>query len=115
MMVVGPAAMAQTASNFPSRYITMIVPYPPGGPTDAYARLVAQAMSRSLGQQIVVENFGGAGGTIGTAKLVAAAPDGYTIMVHQVGLPVASALYPKLNYDATRDLAGIVCITTGPP
>lgn len=108
------AALPAAADNYPSRYVTMIVPYPPGGPTDTYARLVAESMSRSLGQQIVVENVGGAGGTIGTGKVAAAAPDGYTLLLHQVGLPIGAALYKNLNYDVTRDLAGVGLINYGP-
>jgi tripartite-type tricarboxylate transporter receptor subunit TctC len=92
----------------------MVVPYPPGGPTDTYARLVAESMSKNLGQQVIVENIGGAGGTIGTAKVAAAAPDGYTLLLHQVGLPIGAALYPKLTYDAARDLEGIGLINYGP-
>ena len=112
-IAVAPA-QAQTSGNFPNRHVTMIVPYPPGGPTDTYARLVAEAMSRNLGQQVIVENIGGAGGTIGTGKAAAAAPDGYTLLLHQVGLPIGAALYKNLAYDVTRDLAGVGLINYGP-
>ena len=103
-----------SADTYPSRYVTIVVPYPPGGPTDTYARLIAESMGRTLGQQVVVENIGGAGGTIGTGKVAAAAPDGYTLLVHQVGLPIGAALYPKLPYDVVRDLVGIGLINYGP-
>ena len=89
-------------------------------PYPYYARLVAEAMSKQLGQQVIVENIGGAGGTIGTGKAATAAADGYTLLLHQVGLPIGAALY-KLNYDVTRDLAGhtrraeILAVAAGRP
>src|SRR5262245_10565673 len=78
----GPAS-AQTS---PRRPITLVVPYPPGGATDAIARIIQDSMSQSLGQQIVVENIGGAGEMIAAARAARAAPDGYTVLLHQVAL-----------------------------
>ena len=95
--IVTDVASAQT---YPSRPITLIVPYPPGGATDAISRIIQDAMTRSLGQQIVIENIGGAGGMIAAAKAARAAPDGYTILIHQVALAAGMALYPKLTFDA---------------
>lgn len=108
------AALPAAAQEFPSRHVTLIVPYAPGGPTDTYARMIGEAMSRHLGQQIVIENIGGAGGTIGTGKVATGAADGYTLLINQVGLPIGAALYPKLNHDVLRDLEGIGLINYGP-
>ena len=96
------------AQDFPTRTITMIVPYPAGGPSDVVARIVAVGMSRQLGQTIVIENVGGAGGTIGTARVAAAAPDGYTLLAASMGSQVAApALYPNLRYNSVKDFAPI--------
>jgi tripartite-type tricarboxylate transporter receptor subunit TctC len=102
--VVSPAA----AQTYPTKPITMIVPFAAGGPTDIIARVVGENMSRTLGQQIVVENVAGAGGTTGTTRLAQAAPDGYSIMMGHMGTHgAAPALYPKLKYDPTRDFEPI--------
>jgi tripartite-type tricarboxylate transporter receptor subunit TctC len=86
----------------------MIVPYPAGGPSDVVARIVADGMSKRLGQSIVIENVGGAGGTLGTARAAAAAPDGYTLLGASMGSHVAApAFYPNLRYDSTRDFQPI--------
>lgn len=95
------AALAQT---YPSRQITMIVPFPAGGPSDVVARIMADGMSRHLGHTIVIENVSGAGGTIGTARAAASEPDGYTILGASMGSHVAApALFPNLKYDSTRN------------
>jgi tripartite-type tricarboxylate transporter receptor subunit TctC len=96
--------MAQT---YPARTITLIIAFPPGGATDAVARPVIDSMSQTLGQQIVIEYVGGAGGTLGAARAARAAPDGYTILIHQPGLPIGAALYPKLAFDVEKDFTGI--------
>ncbi|MFC4273804.1 tripartite tricarboxylate transporter substrate-binding protein [Achromobacter aloeverae] len=96
-------AHAQDA-GFPSRAITLIVPFPPGGPSDALARGFAQQMGKNLGQAVVVENLAGAGGTIGLARVVRSAPDGYTLGFGTIGTHVANvALYKKLPYDPVAD------------
>src|SRR5262249_29592584 len=82
IFATGPAS----AQTYPSRPITLVVPYPPGGATDAIARIIQDSMSQSLGQQIVVENIGGAGGMIAAARAARAATDGYTVLLHQVAL-----------------------------
>src|SRR5437660_10567182 len=85
------------AQAYPSRPITMIVPFAPGGGTDVAARIVGEHMSRTLGQQIVVQNIPGAGGTVGSTRAMRAEPDGYTILMGQMGTHAASvALYPHL-------------------
>ena len=96
------AVLAQGA--FPSHPITLIVPFPAGGPSDVLARSVAQPMAQKLGQPIVIENVGGAGGTIGMAKVAKAAPDGYTLGFGTIGTHVANvAVYKKLPYDPVAD------------
>jgi tripartite-type tricarboxylate transporter receptor subunit TctC len=86
----------------------MIVPFAAGGPTDVIARIVADSMSKTLGQQIVVENVAGAGGTTGTTRAAQSAPDGYTIMMGHMGTHgAAPALYPNLKYDPTKDFEPI--------
>jgi tripartite-type tricarboxylate transporter receptor subunit TctC len=95
------------AQDFPSKVITMIVPFAAGGPTDTVARLVGQAMSASLKQQIIVENVGGAGGTIAANRVAKATPDGYTILIHHIGMSTAPALYRKLPYNPITDFEPI--------
>jgi putative tricarboxylic transport membrane protein len=99
---------AAAAQVFPSRPITMIVPFAAGGPTDVSARIVAEHMSRTLGQQIIIENVLGAGGTTGSVRAMRANPDGYTIEMGQLGTHAASvALYPNLAYRPDVDFAPI--------
>ena len=96
-----------SAQTYPSRTITLVIAFPPGGATDALARPVIEAMSQTLGQQIVIEYVGGAGGTLGAVRVARAAPDGYTILIHQTGLAVGMSLYPRLTFDAAKDFDGI--------
>jgi tripartite-type tricarboxylate transporter receptor subunit TctC len=99
--------------KYPSKVITIIVPFAAGGPSDTIARLVAQTMTASLKNQIIVENVGGAGGTIGAARVAQAKPDGYTLFVHHIGHATASSLYRKLSYDPINDFAPIGLINDG--
>jgi tripartite-type tricarboxylate transporter receptor subunit TctC len=100
------AAPARAA--YPERPVTMIVPFAAGGPTDVVARIVAESMGRALGQQIVVENVTGAGGTTGSARAAAAAPDGYTIEMGHMGTHgAAKAVYPDMKYDPLKDFVPI--------
>jgi tripartite-type tricarboxylate transporter receptor subunit TctC len=102
------AVLPATAQNYPVKPVRLVVPFPPGGPTDIVARLMAPKMAEALGQQIVVENRGGAGGAIATEQVAKAAPDGYTIIMGTIGgLAVAKSLNPALGYDTLRDLAPI--------
>lgn len=102
------AASPAVAQNYPTKPITMIVPFAAGGPTDIVARIVAEPMSRLLGQQIVVENVAGAGGTTGITRGAGAAPDGYTIMMGHMGTHgAAPALYPNLKYNPAADFAPV--------
>ena len=99
--------------KYPSKVITIIVPFSAGGPSDTIARLVAQTMSVSLKNQIIVENVAGAGGTIGAARVAKAQPDGYTLFVHHIGHSTAPSLYRKLTYDPINDFAPIGLINDG--
>lgn len=102
--LIGGAAFAA----WPERTVTMIVPFAAGGPTDVIARIVAENMSRTLGQQIIIENVAGAGGTTGTARAAAASPDGYTIMMGHLGTHAAApGLYPNLKYNPQTDFQPI--------
>lgn len=112
---LGLAGPALAQGNYPQRPITMIVPFAAGGPTDVVARIAGDHMSRTLGQQIVVENVTGAGGTTGTIRAAQAQPDGYTIMMGHMGTHgAAPALYPKLKYDPAKDFAPIGLVAGTP-
>ena len=101
-------AGAASAQQYPTRPITVIVPFAAGGPTDVIARIVGENMSKTLGQQLVVENVAGAGGTTGIGRGKEAAPDGYTIMMGHMGTHgAAPALYPNIKYDPTKDFEPI--------
>ncbi|QRG08468.1 tripartite tricarboxylate transporter substrate binding protein BugD [Xanthobacter dioxanivorans] len=102
------------AQTYPSRPITMIVPFAAGGPTDTVARLVAESMSKTLGQQVIVENVGGAGGTRGAGQVAKAAPDGYTILLHHIGHATAASLYRKLPYNPATDFEAVGLVTAVP-
>jgi tripartite-type tricarboxylate transporter receptor subunit TctC len=105
---------AALADSYPSRVVTMIVPFAAGGPTDTVARLVAEPMTRVLGQQVVVENVGGAGGTLGAARVAKADPDGYTLLLHHIGQATSASLYRKLRYDPATAFASIGLVTDVP-
>src|SRR5688572_2604064 len=93
------AAGPGLAQSYPTRTITVVVPFPAGGPSDVVARIVAEAMSKNLGQQMIIENVGGAGGTIGSGRVAAAAPDGYTLLAGSMGSHVsAPVLTPNVKY-----------------
>src|SRR5215475_2556823 len=109
------AAGPTQAQQFPQRPITMIVPFAAGGPTDVLARVLGQHMSQTLGQSIIVEDVTGAGGTIGSARAAKAAPDGYTLVMGNIGTHAASVgLYPKLPYNPSSDFEPIMLIATTP-
>jgi tripartite-type tricarboxylate transporter receptor subunit TctC len=102
---VTPGAHAQ---GYPARAITVVVPFPAGGPSDVVARIVTEHMSKSLGQQLVIENVGGAGGTIGSGRVAAATGDGYTLLAGSMGSHVsAPVLTPGIKYDSERDFVPI--------
>ena len=112
LVVFAGIASAQ-AQNYPSRQITLIVPFPPGGSTDVAARIMAEHMRARLGQPVVIENVGGAGGSIAVGRLARAAPDGYTIDIGQWDTHVGSIIY-KLDYDLQKDFEPIGLISNNP-
>lgn len=106
-LLIAPLAPV-AAQSYPAKPVRIVVPFPPGGPTDIVTRLMAAKMTEALGQQIVVDNRGGAGGAIGTEQVAKSAPDGYTLVMGTIGgLAVAKSLNPKLGYDTLRDFAPI--------
>jgi len=107
--------IAFAQSGYPARPIRMVVPFPPGGPTDIVARPIAQKLSEQLSQQVIVDNRGGAGGNIGAESVARAAPDGYTLLMGTVGTQAINpALYKKLTYDPTRDLVPVALVAVAP-
>jgi tripartite-type tricarboxylate transporter receptor subunit TctC len=113
-----PALMAASrragAQAYPSRPITMIVPFPPGGLTDVLGRVLAAGMQAALGQTVVIENVGGASGSIGTGRVARAAPDGYTIVLGIWNTHVANGVTYKLDYDVVTDFAPIALCADAP-
>src|ERR1700681_1511732 len=107
---VGAPSQPAAAEDYPSRPITLIVPYPAGGGVDAMGRIVGQRLSVALGQQVVVENHGGAGGMIGTRDLARAAPDGYTIAMLLTGISLGA----NPGYDVNKDFAPIGVVASTP-
>jgi tripartite-type tricarboxylate transporter receptor subunit TctC len=107
-------AAPTSAQKYPDKVITIIVPFTAGGPTDTVARLIAQPMTKVLKQQIIIENVGGAGGTIGAARVARSAPDGYTLFLHNIGHSTAPSLYRKLPYDTIKDFEPIGIINEVP-
>ncbi len=112
--VVSACAYAAQAQSYPERTITVVVPFSAGGPTDTVTRLVAESMSKDLGQQIVVENVGGAGGTLGAGRVASAEPDGYTILLHHIGMATSATLYRKLAYDTLNAFEYVGLVTDVP-
>jgi tripartite-type tricarboxylate transporter receptor subunit TctC len=102
------------AQQFPTKPVTVVVPFSAGGPTDTVARLVAEVMSKDLGLQVVIQNVGGAGGTLGAGQVATAPNDGYTLLLHHIGMSTAPTLYRSLPYDPTTDFAPIGLITSVP-
>ena len=107
------AAPAQ-AQAWPAKPITLIVPFPPGGGTDAFARPLSAQLSKQLGRQVIIDNRGGAGGTVGASIAAKAAPDGYTFFVGAVHHAIAPSFYPKLDYNITTDLVPLTVIANPP-
>jgi len=101
------------AQSFPTRPVTLIVPFPPGGSTDTTARIIGEAMQPALGQPVVIENVGGANGSIGVGRLARSAPDGYTIDIGQWDTHVGAILY-QINYDLQKDFSPIGLLSINP-
>lgn len=107
-LLLAAPALPVMAQAYPVKPVRMVVPFPPGGPTDIVARLMAPKMAEAMGQQVIVDNRGGAGGAIGTEQVAKSPADGYTLVMGTIGgLAVAKSLNPKLGYDTLRDLAPI--------
>ena len=101
-------------ASYPEESITMIVPFSAGGPTDTVTRLIAEPMSEALGQQVLVENVEGAGGTVGGGEAAQADPDGYTVLMHHIGMSTAPSLYEDLAYDPLTDFKTVGLVTEVP-
>jgi tripartite-type tricarboxylate transporter receptor subunit TctC len=112
LALAGGAVQAQ--AGWPSKPITLIVPFPPGGGTDAFARPLSVHLGKQLGRQVIIDNRGGAGGTVGAAIAAKAAPDGYTFFVGAVHHTIAPSFYPKLDYNITTDLVPLTVIANPP-
>jgi tripartite-type tricarboxylate transporter receptor subunit TctC len=112
LAALGFASLA--CAEFPDKPVTLIVPFAAGGPSDKIARDLAEALRKPLGQTVVVDNAPGAGGTIGSAKAARAAPDGYTLLVHHIGMATAPALYRKLSYKVPEDFETLGLINEAP-
>ena len=112
MALLGIAPL--NAQEYPNKVISMVVPFAAGGPTDTVARLIGVPMTKTLKQQVIVENVGGAGGTIAANRVAKAPPDGYTILIHHIGMSTAPALYRKLPYNPATDFEPIGLINEVP-
>lgn len=107
-----PSATAE--ERYPARVVTIVVPYPAGGPTDTVARVLAQAMGGALKQQFIIENIGGSGGVLGAARVAKSPPDGYTLLFHGTQLATSATLYRKLTFDPRRDFEPIGLVSNVP-
>jgi len=112
LLILAATTLPAAAQTYPDRPITLVVPYPAGGGNDVLARLVAEKMAASLGGSIVVENRGGAGGTIATRQVAKSAPDGYTLLIATSSLAINPSLYPNVGYDPRQDFAPIGLIAS---
>lgn len=108
------AAAASAAQDWPTKPITLVVPYPPGGPTDIVARVVAQGLGDELKQTIIVDNRSGAGGNIGADMVAKAAPDGYMLLLATTAHAINMSLFKNLNYDTRKSFAPVTLLTSGP-
>jgi tripartite-type tricarboxylate transporter receptor subunit TctC len=113
VLAIAPLA-AWAQEPWPTKPLRFILPFPPGGGTDILGRLVAERLSAALGQPVVIENRGGAGGNVGTEAAARSAPDGYTIVLVAPSLAISPTLYSKLNYDAVKDFAPVSLVATVP-
>jgi tripartite-type tricarboxylate transporter receptor subunit TctC len=113
--VAACAALGAVAQNYPTRTVTMVVPYAAGGPTDTVARVLAQAMTKPMGQTVVVENKASAGGLVGAESVKSAQPDGYTILIHHIGMATTPTLYRKaLRFNPVQDFEYIGLVNEVP-
>ena len=114
VLAFGIAASAACAQGYPTKTVKLVVPYPPGGPTDIVARVVAQKLSEQTGQQFIVDNRGGAGGNIGAEAVARAPADGYTLVVATTAHAINRSLFKNLSYDIKKDFVAVSQLTAGP-
>jgi putative tricarboxylic transport membrane protein len=107
-------SLAASAQAYPDRPVTLVIPFSANGPTDLIGRTIGAAMSKNLKQPVVVENVGGAGGTVGSAQVAQSEPDGYTILLHHIGMATSPSLYPNLPFDPLKDFEYIGEVTDVP-
>jgi tripartite-type tricarboxylate transporter receptor subunit TctC len=112
--LLAAVSVAHAQESYPSKPVRFILPFPPGGPTDILGRLISDRLSAQLGQPVVTENRGGAGGNVGAEAAAKSAPDGYTIVLVAPSLAISPTLYTKLNYDPVKDLTPISLVATVP-
>ena len=108
------APLSVLAQGWPSKPVRLVVPYPPGGPTDIVARVVAERLTAQTGQTFIVDNRAGAGGNLGAEAVAKAAPDGYTLLVATTAHAINKSLFKNLNYDVQRDFVPVSLLTQGP-
>jgi tripartite-type tricarboxylate transporter receptor subunit TctC len=113
-LLLSSLVLSAAAQDYPTRPLRLILPFPPGGGTDILGRLISERLSAALGQPVVTENRGGAGGNVGAEAAARSAPDGYTILLAAPSLAISPSLYAKLNYDPVKDLAPISLVATVP-
>ncbi|MFY8104762.1 MAG: Bug family tripartite tricarboxylate transporter substrate binding protein [Ramlibacter sp.] len=113
-VTLAPLAGAQGAAGWPSRPVTLVVPFPAGGGTDAFARPLSVQFAKQTGRQLVIENRGGAGGTVGASVAAKAAPDGYNVFMGAVHHAIAPSMYPRLDYDIEKDLVPLMVVANVP-
>jgi tripartite-type tricarboxylate transporter receptor subunit TctC len=114
LVALGALVSPAFAQNYPDRPVTLVVPYAAGGPSDVLARLIGRSMTDTLGQVVIIENVGGAGGTTGAARVARASPDGYTLLIHHLALASGASLYKSLPYDTVKDFEPIGLVNQGP-
>src|SRR5215470_6795849 len=106
--------MPVRAQTFPTRNLTILVPYAPGGPTDAAARIIGEHMAGTFGQHVLVENVTGGSGVIATTRVARSSPDGHTLLLHQLALAANVSLFPKAPFDVEKDLSAVGLVNTSP-
>jgi tripartite-type tricarboxylate transporter receptor subunit TctC len=114
MLIAVTCAFAAQAQGFPTKPITIVVPFPAGGGTDAFARPLSAQLSKQLNQRVVIDNRGGAGGTLGASVAAKAAPDGYTVFMGAVHHAIAPGFYPRLDYDIEKDFVPVSMVAVVP-
>jgi tripartite-type tricarboxylate transporter receptor subunit TctC len=113
-LLLSGAGAARAADPYPTRPVHWVVPFPPGGATDVVARIMAQWLSEHLGQQVVIENRGGAGGNIATQSVINAAPDGYTVLLVPTSSAINATLYESLPFNFLKDIAPVAGLVRSP-